>query len=239
MSRRTVRWDPELPAAAGAAAMATGIVSVGLQLAGHRTLSLIALAVDMALWLLLATAFTNELLRHRDRWTAQAATPPALTAVAATTVLGTRLSLLGWQEVAAALLAMAALVWPLLLVDVLWHEGRRMPGAVFLICVATQGLAVLCGRLSAAEGGTWLGWAALVFFCLGLPLYGVALAHFDFRQVYEGTGDQWVAGQCAGHLGPRRVVPDRFHAVDRGARTPCCGPPRWCSLPFPSAGTPC
>jgi len=122
MSRRTVRWDPELPAAAGAAAMATGIVSVGLQLAGHRTLSLIALAVDMALWLLLATAFTNELLRHRDRWTAQAATPPALTAVAATTVLGTRLSLLGWQEVAAALLAMAALVWPL--GSTLWTGGR-------------------------------------------------------------------------------------------------------------------
>ncbi|MER5689296.1 tellurite resistance/C4-dicarboxylate transporter family protein [Streptomyces sp. NPDC002205] len=173
--------------------MATGIISVGLYLTGHQIMSLSALGLDEALWLLLAAAFADKLFRDRDRWTAEAATPPALTAVAATTVLGTRLSLLGWQNVAAALLALAVLLWPGLLINVVRRGKRHMPGGVFLICVATQGLAVLSGRLAVAYRCDWLGWAALVFFCLGLPLYVLALTRFDFRQIFTGAGDQWVA----------------------------------------------
>ncbi|MFE9561848.1 tellurite resistance/C4-dicarboxylate transporter family protein [Streptomyces sp. NPDC006487] len=188
------RWWAELSPAAGAAVMAAGIISAGLHLIGRDTLSLAALAVSAALWLLLGADFAARLLGDRRRFRAEADTPAALTAVAATTVLGARLSLLGWQPVALGLLALAAALWPGLMVAVLRHWGYRMPGAAFLVCVATQGLAVLAGALAAPTGHDWLGRAALAAFCLGLLLYAEALVRFDFRQVVSGAGDHWVAG---------------------------------------------
>ncbi len=188
------RWWSELSPAAGAAVMAAGIISAGLHLIGRDALSIAALAVSAALWLLLAADFAARLLGDRSRFCAEADTPAALTAVAATTVLGTRLSLLGWQPVALGLLALAAALWPGLMVAVLRHWGYRMPGAAFLVCVATQGLAVLAATLAGATGHDWLGRAALAAFCLGLLLYAEALVRFDFRQVVSGAGDHWVAG---------------------------------------------
>ncbi|MEU6377662.1 tellurite resistance/C4-dicarboxylate transporter family protein [Streptomyces sp. NPDC046909] len=187
-------WWAQRPPAAGAAVMATGIVSVGLHLTGYETLSRIALALAGVAWVGLAADFAVRLLWERARWVAEAETPGALTAVAATTVLGTRLSLLGWQSLAEALLALSALLWPVLIVLVMGHWKRRMPGAVFLACVATQGLAVLGATLAAAESTAWLAHTALVLFWLGLVLYGLALARFDLRQVTTGAGDHWVAG---------------------------------------------
>ncbi|WP_316747503.1 tellurite resistance/C4-dicarboxylate transporter family protein [Streptomyces herbicida] len=187
-------WWKRRPPTAGAAVMATGIVSVGLQLAGYEALSLFALAMASVAWLALAVDFAVGLLRQRRRWVAEARTPGALTAVAATAVLGTRFSALGRQGLAEVLLALCAVLWPVLLFLVVRHWHRRMPGAVFLCCVATQGLAVLAATLAAAEATAWLAHAALVLFWLGLVLYGFALAHFDVRQVIEGPGDQWIAG---------------------------------------------
>ncbi|MER5557407.1 MULTISPECIES: tellurite resistance/C4-dicarboxylate transporter family protein [unclassified Streptomyces] len=194
MDGQANRWWAELPPAAGAAVMATAIISVGLHLTGHEGLSRVALALAAALWLLLAGDFLTRLARDRDRWSGEADTPPALTAVAATTVLGTRLSALGWQSAAAALLALAAALWPVLLIAVVRHWQRRMPGAAFLVCVATQGLGVLAATLSLADGVAWLGWAALVAFGAGLVLYGEALVRFDVREVRVGAGDQWIGG---------------------------------------------
>ncbi|MFJ8389956.1 tellurite resistance/C4-dicarboxylate transporter family protein [Streptomyces sp. NPDC094438] len=194
MSRQAGAWWTELPPAAGAAVMATAIISVGLHLNGAEALSRLWLAMAAALWCLLALDFVTRLLRDRDRWSSEADTPPALTAVAATTVLGTRLSVLGWQIVACALLALAAVIWPGLLIAVVRHWQRRMPGAAFLVCVATQGLAVLAATLSLAGQGDWLGRAALAALVLGLVLYGEALVRFDFREVRAGAGDQWIGG---------------------------------------------
>ncbi|MFE9630014.1 tellurite resistance/C4-dicarboxylate transporter family protein [Streptomyces sp. NPDC006463] len=187
-------WRAGLPPAAGAAVMAAGILSVGLHLTGHEVVSLVALAISAALWLVLAADFASRLLADRGRFRAEADTPAALTAVAATTVLGTRISLLGWQTAAAALLALAAVIWPGLLLHVVRHWRRRMPGAVFLGCVATQGLAVLAATLAAAGRHDWPAWAALAAFCLGLLLYVAALVLFDLREVVGGAGDHWVAG---------------------------------------------
>lgn len=173
--------------------MATGIVSVGLHLAGFEVLSRMWLAVGAAVWALLAVDFLTRLLRERERWETEADTPPALTAVAATTVLGTRISQLGWQPVAVGLLVIAAVVWPVLITAVVRHWQRRMPGAAFLVCVSTQGVAVLSATLAAALALGWLMWVALVFFALGLGLYVAAFAHFDMRQVWSGAGDHWVA----------------------------------------------
>ncbi|MGW6981039.1 tellurite resistance/C4-dicarboxylate transporter family protein [Streptomyces sp. NPDC054932] len=187
-------WWSGLPPAAGAAVMATAIISVGLQLTGHEPVSLAALAVAVALWLVLAADFTSRLLGDRGRFRAEADTPAALTGIAATTVIGTRLSLQGWQLVAAVLLVVATLLWPGLLFNVVRHWGRRMPGAAFLGCVATQGLSVLAASLATAEHQDRLAVAALAGFCLGLLLYLAALFRFDLREVVGGAGDHWVAG---------------------------------------------
>ncbi|MER6954859.1 tellurite resistance/C4-dicarboxylate transporter family protein [Streptomyces sp. NPDC000618] len=187
-------WWARRQPAAGAAVMATAILSVGLHLTDYETLSRVALALAGAAWVALAADFVVRLLRERERWLAEAGTPGALTAVAATAVLGTRVCVLGRQTLAEALLALSAVLWPLLLATVVRRWRRRMPGAVFLACVATQGLALLGAVLAKAEAAAWLAHTALVLFWLGLVLYGVALALFDLRQVAEGAGDQWVAG---------------------------------------------
>ncbi|MFD5414709.1 tellurite resistance/C4-dicarboxylate transporter family protein [Streptomyces nojiriensis] len=188
-------WWTGLPPAAGAAVMATGIISVGLHLTGHEAASLAALVVAGALWIVLAADFTARLLGDRGRFRAEADTPAALTAVAATTVIGARLSLQGWQTAAGVLLVVAALLWPGLLYNVLRHWRRRMPGAAFLGCVATQGLSLLAASLAdAAHQDVLLARAAMAAFCLGLLLYLAALFRFDLREVVGGAGDHWVAG---------------------------------------------
>ncbi|MEU9417307.1 tellurite resistance/C4-dicarboxylate transporter family protein [Streptomyces sp. NPDC048272] len=188
------RWWTGLPPAAGSAVMAAGILSIGLELIGHDVLSLAALAIAGALWLVLAADFALRLVADRGRFRSESSTPSALTAVAATTVLGTRLAQSGRQDVAAALLTLAAALWPLLLYHVLRHGRRRMPGAVFLVCVATQGLAVLAATLCVTLHLDWLGRAGLGCFCLGVLLYALALYRFDLHEVTGGAGDHWVAG---------------------------------------------
>ncbi|MFF9211269.1 MULTISPECIES: tellurite resistance/C4-dicarboxylate transporter family protein [unclassified Streptomyces] len=187
-------WWAQRTPASGAAVMATGIVSVGLGLTGYELLSRIWLAAASVFWLGLAAEFLTRLLRDRTRWATEAATPGALTSVAATTVLGTRFAMLGWVTLAEALLALAAVLWPVLIVTVVRNWGQRMPGAVFLGCVATQGLSVLAAVLAGTLATAWLAHAALVLFGLGLVLYGIAVPRFDPRQVLEGPGDQWIAG---------------------------------------------
>lgn len=186
-------WWVSRPPAAGAAVMATGILSMALHLTGRETLSLVVLAMACVGWVGLAADFVLRLLRERRRWVAEAETPGALTAVAATTVLGSRFAALGRPELSNALLALAALLWPVLLVLVVRHWGRRMPGAVFLCCVATEGLAVLSATMAAAETAAWLARVGLVFFWLGLALYALALTHFDPRQLARGAGDHWIS----------------------------------------------
>ncbi|MYV38422.1 hypothetical protein GT030_05950 [Streptomyces sp. SID1328] len=187
-------WVAERPPAAGTAVMATAIVSIGLRLADVEVVSRIFLVLACLAWLTLAVTFALRLAGHPERWAEEARDPAALTAVAATAVLGTRISLLGVQPLAGALLALAALFWPVLLVSVLRHWGRRMPGTVFMCCVATQALAVLAATLAGAETTAWLGHAALVLFWLGLLLYALTLPRFDSRQVLHGPGDHWIAG---------------------------------------------
>ncbi|MEU8777616.1 tellurite resistance/C4-dicarboxylate transporter family protein [Streptomyces sp. NPDC048606] len=195
MSRAPLRnrWSALSPAA-GAAVMAPGILSTGLELIGRTLLSRAALALAAALWFVLAAEFLARLVGDRERFRAEADTPAALTAVAATTVLGARLVPLGMHRAAAGLLLLAAVLWPVLLYCVVRHWHRRMPGAAFLVCVATQGLANLAATLAAAHHLDHLAEAALALFCLGLPLYLFALRSFDLHEVTGGAGDHWVAG---------------------------------------------
>lgn len=174
--------------------MATGIISAGLQLTGQEGPAIAALTLAIAWWAVCAAVFTARLARGRERWWREATTPGGLTGVAATCVLGTCLSLQGLQGAAAVALGLSALLWPLLLVMVLRRWGRGLPGGVFLVCVATQGLAVGAATLAVPDRLPWLCWAGLALFLLGLVLYGMALARFDLREVRTGAGDHWIAG---------------------------------------------
>ncbi|MFH8659811.1 SLAC1 family transporter [Streptomyces afghaniensis] len=199
-------WWAQRAPSASAAVLTTGTLSVGLDLAGYGVLSRIALGVACAAWLMLAADFTLRLLPAGTRWRSYAGVPglvdtvaaAALTTVAATAVLGTGFSAAGSQALAAALLVLAVLLWPVPLALPAQDGERRRPGTVFTRCMATQGLAVLGATLAAAESAAWLAHAALVLFWLGLVLYVLALARFDVRQVAEGRGDHWlVAGALA------------------------------------------
>ncbi|WP_329371875.1 tellurite resistance/C4-dicarboxylate transporter family protein [Streptomyces sp. NBC_01483] len=189
-----VGWWVALPPGAGTAVMASGIVSIGLHLVGQEALSWILFVLAAIGWLALAVDFGRQLLRERDQWEAKADTPPALTAVASTTLLGTWFALQGWSGVAVAALVVAVLIWPVLLTSVVRHWRRRLPGTVFLVCVATQGLAVLSGTLVVSLPSGWLAWPTLGWFVLGLVLYAFSFLRFDLGQVRSGMGDQWVAG---------------------------------------------
>ncbi|MFF7792053.1 hypothetical protein [Streptomyces sp. NPDC007991] len=200
-SPSTAWWAQRAPSAS-AAVLTTGTLSVGLDLAGYGVLSRIALGVTCAAWLMLAVDFTLRLPLAGTTLRSYAGVPglvdtvatATLTTVAATAVLGTGFSAVGAQGLAAALLVLALLPWPVALARPVQDGGRRRPGTVFARCLATQGLAVLGATLAAAESVAWLAHAALVLFWLGLVLYLLALARFDVRQVAEGRGDHWLVG---------------------------------------------
>ncbi|MBW8481131.1 tellurite resistance/C4-dicarboxylate transporter family protein [Actinomadura parmotrematis] len=180
--------------AAGAAVMATGIVSVGLHLAGADRLSAALLLVAIVLWALLGAVFLARLAGDRPEWTREAVTPPALTGVAATGVLGTRIALGGGHALAGAALAVAAALWAALIVGVVRGLRGRLPGAAELVTVSTQALAVLGGTLAAVAGARWLLWPASVLLAVGLVLYVRVLVRFDYGQLRTGRGDHWVIG---------------------------------------------
>ncbi|MEU6768374.1 tellurite resistance/C4-dicarboxylate transporter family protein [Streptomyces sp. NPDC046853] len=191
-------WADAVPPAAGSVVMATTVLSVGLHLVGAEPASLALLVLALLAWVFLAAVFVRHLLAERDRWLREIDTPPALTAVAATAVLGTRLSLLGHQAVSVALLCLSALLWPLLMSHVIRHWQSKVPGAAYLVCVATQAVVVLASTVAVADRQAWLMWPALVFFFVGLVLYAVVLSRFDFRQLATGRGDHWIiAGAMA------------------------------------------
>lgn len=146
------------------------------------------------LWTALAAAFAVRLVHCPERWRREALTPAALTGVAATCILGTCLSQQGLQAAAAASLVLSAALWAPLLVPVLRGREHGLPGVVFLVCVATEALAVGAATLALARRIGWLCWPALAFLVLGGVLYGVALGRFDRHQIRTGAGDHWIAG---------------------------------------------
>lgn len=172
--------------------MGIGIVSVAAQWAGDAVLSWGLLAVAGAVWVLLGVAFLIRLGADAPAWRAEAVRPGALTGVAATGVLGVGLAQHRWPSVSWVLLALAAVLWAALLPRVLRNLSSPAGGSGFLLCVATQSLAVLAAKL--AVGAEWLLPLAAAADVLGLGLYVFVLSRFDFRQLVRGSGDHWVAG---------------------------------------------
>jgi tellurite resistance protein TehA-like permease len=122
-----------VPPASGAAVMGTGIVSIGLALDGRETLSRILLVICAAAWVILGVVLGVRLLCDPERVGQEAHSPAALTAVAGTEVLGSRLTLLGWDWAGIALLVIALVVWLTLLSPVLTRWVVPTIGVSFVL----------------------------------------------------------------------------------------------------------
>lgn len=195
LSPRTFhRLLDSIPPASGAVVMGTGIVSVALLLDSRRVLSTVLLVIDAIAWLALAILLPARARRDGRRFLVDLRHPTALTSVAGTEVLGTRLILAGWNWAGAALLVIATAIWLGLTPHVLRYWETPTIGASFILTVATESLALLSATLAATTRTHWLLYAALVPFCLGLGFYGIVISRFDYRQLLVGAGDHWVTG---------------------------------------------
>jgi tellurite resistance protein TehA-like permease len=183
-----------IPPASGAVVMGTGIVSIALALDGHETISRIVLVFAAVIWVALALLLPARAARDRARFLTDVRTPAALTSVAGTAVLGTRLTVLGWDWAGAALLVIAVALWVALLVPVLTNWRTPTVGASLVLTVSTQSLAVLAAVLATGAHASWLLVTALAPFGLGLVFYAFVIARFDPRQLGVGRGDHWITG---------------------------------------------
>lgn len=175
---------------AGGAVMGTAILSTALRDERRAVASAVLLGLALAGWAVLAAVMGTRIVRDRPRARAETVLPSALTGVAATAVLGTRLEQAGDAWAGWIALALAAAVWLALVARVLAHWRRPTDGGSFLLVVATESLAVLLAVL----GGEVAAVAALVLAVAGLAAYAWVLRDFDSGQVGRGAGDHWVAG---------------------------------------------
>ena len=128
--------------------MGTGIVSVALSLDGHQTLSKILLVITAVMWVALGALVPLRARGDRAEFVADLRTPAALTGVAGTAVLGARLTMLGWTWSGIVAVAIAAVVWVLLLGPVLRHWRTPTVGGSLVLAVATESLALLTALLA-------------------------------------------------------------------------------------------
>lgn len=177
----------------GGAVMATAIVSIALRSSGYEWLSRALLLVAVVLWIGLGAVSLSRLVLDRGRLLGEAERVSALTEVAGTAVLGSRLVLLGSYWAAWPLLATATLLG-LLLTLVLRVKAAHAPGASFLVVVAPQSVAVLGAQIASHQHLAWLAAMSFAAFAWGLCSYPAVLARFDFGELRAGAGDQWVAG---------------------------------------------
>lgn len=174
--------------------MGVGVVSVALSLDGRETLSRVVLVIAATIWVALVLLLPLRATRDPAAFRADTRTPVALTAAIATAVLGIRLTLLGWTWAGIAGLAIAALLWAVLLGPV--FSGWKSPtvGVSLLVAVVPEALAVLAATLATAEHAHWLLIAAFTLLWLGLVVYVFVISHFDLHQLSIGGGDHWVTG---------------------------------------------
>ena len=183
-----------IPTASWTVVMGSGIISIDLYSDHQPVLSAIMLWFAAGTWLLLAVVLAARLVDQRDRFAREASSPASLTGVAGTAVLGTRFATQDYHVAAVALLAVSCVGWALLLMPVLRHWKTPTLGISFVLCVATEGLAVLGATLAITYRAGWLVSTAVPVLVLGLAFYVFTAARFDLHELFTGHGDHWVAG---------------------------------------------
>jgi tellurite resistance protein TehA-like permease len=193
MERRRRLVDAISPAS-GAVVMGTGIASLGLSFDHRDLLSRILLAITAAVWIALGLVLIWRALSDRERVLREARMPSALTGVAGTAVLGSRLETLGWNWAGISLLVIALALWLMLLGPVLRGLVTPTVGVSLMLTVATESLAVLAVDLASHARAAWLLYAAFAPLGLGLALYAWVMSRFDLRQLVVARGDHWITG---------------------------------------------
>ncbi|AMM34404.1 tellurite resistance protein permease [Sinomonas atrocyanea] len=167
--------------------MASGIISVGLELEEIHWLSALLLALCGASYAVILVLSLARLARFRADMSRDFMDPGRafgfFTFIAGTNVLGVRLGMTGWLGATAALLAVAAAAWAVLGYVVPWTAVlgreerpvvRHANGSWFIWCVASQSVAVASASVEQAAGDDWrpaLALIAVVAWSVGLILY--------------------------------------------------------------------
>ncbi|MDO5736041.1 MAG: tellurite resistance/C4-dicarboxylate transporter family protein [Propionibacteriaceae bacterium] len=169
--------------------MASGIISVGLQLVGHSTLSLVLFVVCGASYGILCVLNVWRFVQFRHALASDFRDPKRafgfFTFVAATNVLGARAAAQGWFQVTAALLAISVVVWIVLGYVIPWsavlgQEQRPVValanGTWFIWVVASQSVAVSAATLEVwvDAGRSYLAILAVFSWSIGVFLYAAS-----------------------------------------------------------------
>jgi tellurite resistance protein TehA-like permease len=148
--------------------MASGIVSVGTDLAGEAVLSRVVLGVTIGAFVLLVVAYTARLLCYRSFVRQSLGDPTTamayFTVVAGTDVLAIRLAMAGHPLVALGLGATGALVWVVLTYGLPWsivlaaHRPvlGELNGTWLVWVVATQSLSIVAAVVAPHAPSSWL-----------------------------------------------------------------------------------
>ena len=164
--------------------MATGIVSIAAWMHDQQVLAMALLVLNIGFYVLLWVLYLLRLWRHTRAFLGDLFDhllgPAFFTVVAATSVLGSQLLLLGEHlRLAAAFWGLAVALWLLLtyaIFTILTVKEDKPPldrginGGWLLAVVATQSLAVLSALLAARIGQPWK--LELNFFALSMWLWG-------------------------------------------------------------------
>jgi tellurite resistance protein TehA-like permease len=171
--------------------MGSGIVSVSLQLAHRLVLSWLLFGVTSLAWVVLGALLIRRLIADRRALLAEARAAGALSAVAGTAALASRIESAGPRGIAAAVAIVATGLWLMLTPGLVRARPLTRAGSSFLLTVALESLAVVAALLSEDVVVTVL---ALCACAAGIAAYLPVLVHFDHRELLTGAGDQWVAG---------------------------------------------
>lgn len=194
--------------------MGTGIVSIGLRMAGAEVAALLLLALAVLAAAVLTVLYLARWARHRERMRSDARNPETafgyFTIVAACSVLAVGLQQEGYGTVSAVLLGIGAAIWIVLGYVLPWQvlmarDGEpilaRTNGSWFVWSVASQSLAVGLSGLepSSPSFAALLGLLTVLSWSVGTILYvGIAvlvilrIVHFGITpRQFEPT--YWVA----------------------------------------------
>ncbi|WP_237565525.1 tellurite resistance/C4-dicarboxylate transporter family protein [Ornithinimicrobium cavernae] len=199
--------------------MATGIVSVGLQLEGFELLSRVLLAVCLTGFVVLGLLTVIRFVRFRRAMAGDFLDPKRafgyFTYVAGTNVLGVRLFMEGYHTVTAVFLALTATAWAVMGYVIPWTAvlGKvarpvvaSANGTWFIWVVASQSVAVAAATLEpvSATATHGLSVLAVVAWSVGVFLYAAAGVIVTLRMLLYDLRPEdldppyWVAmGACA------------------------------------------
>jgi tellurite resistance protein TehA-like permease len=176
--------------------MASGIISVGMQLRGFDVLSRILLGICAIAFVVLTVLTLWRLLAYRAAIVGDFMAPSRafgfFTLVAGTNVLGVRLSGAGWHTACAVLLVVSGALWIVLGYVIPWtavlsREERPVVatanGTWFIWVVASQSVATASATLEPVFLGARreLALLAIVSWSVGVFLYGAAAVFVSLR----------------------------------------------------------